>query len=488
MAFEASEEKVKPYRLVKYFTVSSLMVIFLGTLILSVLNTHWARRMLLEQSEDYALLLVENLNHQVLSQFIIPVALKFGKIQLRNKEQSERMDKVVRRTLHGFKVEMVNFYDPHHVVSYSFDKEKIGRENLGGTGFNKAIGGETLSRLTQSGSYWEIFVGVPKKVKIVTFAPLKAPLPLVGKSDPILGVVEIVQDLSDDYKAIFEFQIRVIITCTVVMTSLLLILVYLVKRGEGIIQRRNLERIRLKEQLAKAERLSSLGGMVAGISHEIRNPLGIIRSSAELLKKKMLKFDSQNTIPDIIIEESGRLNNIITDFLDFAKPKEPSLKVCNIEDVIEKNLTFLSSHIQSKGYVISRRFEDNLPNIMADHAMLYQAFLNIFINAMQAMPDGGRITVETYGENGNVCVHFKDEGKGAPEEILDKIWDPFFTTKETGTGLGLGIVKNIIDAHGGNIRLGNEDESGAKVTVELPVSDEDALGEDHDEKSKSTEQ
>ena len=145
-------------------------------------------------------------------------------------------------------------------------------------------------------------------------------------------MVEVVQDLSSDYLTIFNIQILVVITCTVVMGALLVVLIFVVKRGEGIIQKRAMERLRLKERLSKAERLSALGEMAAGISHEIRNPLGIIRSSAELLKKKVTKFDPSNTIPDIIVEEANRLNKIITGFINFARQRNPVLSPCRIED------------------------------------------------------------------------------------------------------------------------------------------------------------
>jgi signal transduction histidine kinase len=230
-----------------------------------------------------------------------------------------------------------------------------------------------------------------------------------------------------------------------------------------------MERLRLKERLAHAERLSSLGEMAAGISHEIRNPLGIIRSSAELLKKKIAKIDPQNTFPDIIVEEASRLNRIITDFINYAKPRNPNIVLCRVEEVVDKNITFLEAQNKERDYVIKKNFQNHLPEIMADSAMLYQSFLNILINAMQSMPDGGRILVEISSNDHGVTVHFDDEGQGIPSENLDKIWDPFFTTKEQGTGLGLGIVKNIVESHGGSIQIVNRPVRGARVTVELPL-------------------
>ncbi len=464
-----SVEKEKPFRLVKYFTFSSLIIIFIGSIALSMLNSHWARTKQKEDSEDYARLLIENLNHQIFLQFALPVALKYGKIQLRNPDQFEHLDKVVRSTLHSFHVETVNIFDMDNTVSYSFDKELIGKTNLGGSAYQKAIQGKFNTELVQTGNFWKILIGFPSESKLVTFAPLRAEKPMARLSGPILGVIEIVQDMSEDTAKIFRFQMQIIISCMVIMGILFVVLIFVVKKGEAIIQKRALEQIRLKEELSRAQRLSSLGEMVAGVSHEIRNPLGIIRSSAGLLKKKMEKLDPANTIPDIIVEESERLNNIITDFLNYARPREPNLSICRIDEVIDKNIAYLATQLSENRCKVDTQIGDNLPEIMADSEMLYQAFLNIFINAMQAMPDGGKISVNIFPVNGSVAVQIEDDGNGIDNEIMEKIWDPFFTTKEKGTGLGLGIVKNLIEAHGGNLNIENRTERGARVTIQLPA-------------------
>jgi two-component system sensor histidine kinase HydH len=125
--------------------------------------------------------------------------------------------------------------------------------------------------------------------------------------------------------------------------------------------------------------------------------------------------------------------------------------------------------MEEKGYAIKKDYQNFLPEIHADADMLYQSFLNILINAMQAMPGGGTIAVSIRSNGKFVTINFEDEGQGIADEILEKIWDPFFTTKEMGTGLGLGMVKNIIESHGGNIQIANRTEGGTRVTVELPV-------------------
>ncbi|MBU0993676.1 MAG: two-component sensor histidine kinase [Proteobacteria bacterium] len=470
----AGEEKIKPFRLIKYFTLSSLIVIFIGTLALSLVNSQLIQTILLKKNEEYALLLAENLNHQVFLQFIIPVTLKYGKVQLRNPEQFERLDKVIRSTLHSFKIDNVNIYDLNNIISYSFSTNMVGEPNIGGTGYKNAVDGKASSNFVQKGRFIEILIGKPKESKMITFAPLRVEKPLAGLSGRVLGVVEIVQNTTDDFNMIFNIQQRIIMTCSAIMGALFVTLLFVVKRGENIIEKQNIEKFKLKEELNRAQHLSSLGEMTAGISHEIRNPLGIIISSAALLKKKVAKIDPTNMIPNIILEESERLNHIVTDFLNFARPKPPSMTRCSINEILEKNITFLQTTIEKNGYHISKEFDLNLPSAMADPNMLYQAFLNILINAMQAMPEGGKISVRAFSDNDSISIIFEDEGKGISESLIHKIWDPFFTTKEKGTGLGLGIVKNIIESHNGLIEIMNISPRGVRVSIKLPHKDQES--------------
>ncbi len=447
---------------------------FLGAIVLSAFNIYWVRTILQKKSEDYALVLAENLNHQIWVQFIIPTTLQYGQIQLRKKKQYQRMDKVVRSTLHSFKVDMVNIHDMNNVISYSFDKDIIGEKHIAGTGYLNAINGISTSNLVQRGSFIELMLGLPKESRLITYAPLRME-PLSIASNPVLGVVEIIQDLSEDHAKVIKFQLQVIQTITVVMAILFIVLRTMVKRGERIIQKRTEERMLLKEELSRSKHLSALGEMTAGISHEIRNPLGIIKSSAELLKKKMKKLDPSNTIPDIIFEETLRMDEIISDFLNYAKPKSPSLTPCKLSDILNKNIAFLSHEITGKGHHVKTEFTEDLPDIQADADMLYQAFLNILINSMQAMPEHGEILIKTMFHDDMAVITFEDQGTGVPKENLDKIWDPFFTTKEKGTGLGLGLVKNIIESHKGTIKIENKQDSGVRVIIELPVMLEELI-------------
>jgi two-component system sensor histidine kinase HydH len=470
-------ERIKPFKLVKYFTFSSLIVILSGTLALSMVIAHRAETVLIKKSEDYALLMAENLNHQVFLQFVVPAYLKFGEvIQLRNKVLFERLDQVVRSTLHSFSVETVNiFARKENVIFYSFDKDLVGEKDLGGIDYLEALLGQSSSRLIRRGGFWRMLLGAPKESELRTYVPLRAEKPLSNIEGPILGVFEIVQDLSEDYRTIADFKYRIVVTSILVMGLLFVIIRYIVKRGEDIIAKRAEERLLLEQKLNQAERLASLGEMVAAVSHQIRTPLGIISSTAELLKRKLGPTDPQDQLTDLIVQEAKRLNTIVTDFLNSARPPTPNLMPCNVDDILEKNLRFLAPETEKNGYKIHKRLATHIGQIQADPGLLYEAFLNILMNAMQAMPEGGTITVELADRQDTLTIVFSDEGKGIPDDILKKIWQPFFTTKDKGSGLGLPVVRKIVEGHGGTVRIENGPLKGVQVTVTLPVGKGDRV-------------
>ncbi|MBI9075620.1 MAG: two-component sensor histidine kinase [Desulfatibacillum sp.] len=466
-----TRETVKPFRLVQNFTSISLVVIFAATLVLSMVLTQNARTVLMHRNEEYAILLANNLNHQVFQQFVIPTVQKYRRIQLSNEVQFSNLDSVVRHTLHGFNVDMVNIYNEESQIVYSFDPDLVGKKVQGGREYVNALEGVSGSKLMQSGSAWGIWMGRPERSTLKTYTPFFAEKPGSEKIDHVLGVFEVGIDLSNDYRTIFNFLLMVVGVSASVMLMLFLILRFYVGRGEAFLLQRAEERLKLEEQLSHAERLASLGEMAAGVSHEIRNPLGIIRSSAELLGKRA--GGPNNQLLDVIIEESTRLNDIITDFLNFARPSEPRFQECSITSLLDKNLAFLAPRLNQDGYLVERDTPPNLPPIWADPNLLYQSILNILINAMQAMPGGGTIFIKAWAETDSLIVAFTDQGSGITEEAMKKIWNPFFTTKERGTGLGLCVVRNIIEAHGGSVSMENSEDKGACIRVALPIGTHD---------------
>ena len=226
------------------------------------------------------------------------------------------------------------------------------------------------------------------------------------------------------------------------------------------------------KQIMQAEKMAAIGELAAGIAHEIRNPLGIITGSAETVRKHADR-KIREEMTNYILEESKRINGLINTFLDFARPKEPKLVSCDLSEVLEKTLLLLSPQAKTLGVEIKKEIPQKLLQVSIDADQMRQAFTNLGVNALEAMPQGGVLKV-TMLENaqGKIMLRFSDTGNGIPKEVQAKVFDPFFTTKEGGTGLGLSIVHRIITQHGGDISVEGEEGRGSIFTISLPLERE----------------
>jgi signal transduction histidine kinase len=178
--------------------------------------------------------------------------------------------------------------------------------------------------------------------------------------------------------------------------------------------------------------------------------------------------ESQKRLAGVIREESVRLNRIVTEFLDFAKPQTPNLRDCHLEEILKKNLLFLHPELDKRGIRVTHNLDGKSFLIRADHDLLYRAFLNIFLNSVQAMETGGHIHVQVQEEKDACVVEIRDTGSGISQENLKRIFNPFFTTKEKGTGLGLSIVQKIIEGHRGIMSIESSEGQGTKVMIRIP--------------------
>jgi signal transduction histidine kinase len=222
-------------------------------------------------------------------------------------------------------------------------------------------------------------------------------------------------------------------------------------------------------QIMQAEKMAAIGELAAGIAHEIRNPLGIITGSAETVQKHKDQKIREEMV-DYILEESKRINGLISSLLDFARPKEPKLESCDLKEVLEKILLLISPRARTLGVEIKKEIPQRPLRVSIDPDQIRQAFTNLGVNALEAMPNGGVLRVIVVEDSKDkVCVRFNDTGKGIPKEMQAKIFDPFFTTKEGGTGLGLSIAHQIITQHGGTILLEEKEERGSTFTIVLPL-------------------
>ncbi|RJP19429.1 MAG: sensor histidine kinase [Candidatus Omnitrophota bacterium] len=228
---------------------------------------------------------------------------------------------------------------------------------------------------------------------------------------------------------------------------------------------------KLEEQLRRQDRLAALGRMAAGVAHEIRNPLGIIRGSAELLRKRFGELPNEDGLSDFIIEEVNRLSRVVNDFLMFARPPLPSLEEMSVSSLFETILAYVKSQPGTEQYRIVEEIEPDLPPIAVDANLFRQAFLNLWLNAQQAMPDGGTITIRAQKMNHKeLAIEIADEGIGISPDHLDRIFDPFYTSKDNGTGLGLSLVHQIIDSHHGRVEVESIPKRGSRFRLIFPTA------------------
>ena len=235
-----------------------------------------------------------------------------------------------------------------------------------------------------------------------------------------------------------------------------------------------------QEEARRSERLAALGQMSAGLAHEIRNPLGVIKGSAEMLHQKLGESNAlASELAGYISTETNRLSALVTRFLDFARPLHAELAPQEITAVLDRALHDVSLTEKDQSVRVERHYEANLPLVPLDESLCEQAFVNLIQNAYDAMGNKeGTLRVTAARVNGanrdGVEVGIEDTGPGIPADLREQIFNPFVTTKKTGVGLGLSIVSRIIDGHHGTIRVesGGDDQRGARFVVFFPASEE----------------
>ncbi len=217
--------------------------------------------------------------------------------------------------------------------------------------------------------------------------------------------------------------------------------------------------------LLQAEKLSSIGQISAGLAHELKNPVAALKMLFQAFSERpdMTKEDAE-----IIYNEIKKIDNILTQFLGFVKQKEVYTSAIDINALIARVLSLATFDIKRSGIVVHKDMAEDLPPVKGDGALLEQVFLNLVLNSIQAMPQGGEIRISGKPDAGYVEVTVQDEGIGIPSNMRFKVFEPFFTTKEGGTGLGLSIAYNIVKTHGGEIYFNSVEKGGTVFTVRLP--------------------
>ena len=231
------------------------------------------------------------------------------------------------------------------------------------------------------------------------------------------------------------------------------------------------ERKQAEEALQRSEQMRIVGELAAGLAHEIKNPLAGIKVSIDVMIRELPLSPEDREVFIGAENELKMIESLIKSLLNFAKPPKPQFAAVDINRLLDTIMALSLKNPLFSSILVKKEFEEGLPEIMADSMQLQQVFLNLLLNAGESMTDGGILTVKTSSEQGSDFVHvaISDTGKGIPEEAIQKIFNPFFTTKPKGTGLGLAITRRLVEQHGGKIRATNNADGGASFIVSLPL-------------------
>ena len=473
----------------------SLLIVLMVSLGLSYFISNQTRTTLMERQEGLAVLLAHNLNNQIFQRFAVPTIRDYGHISLRNEKQRELMDSVVRSVIVGLPVSRLRVYEPSGKgVTYSTVEGEFGRMDLVPDDMSHVLRGEPGRPVIQSSlEIWEIPFHWPLKpgtIQLTTLFPLRGdayllrlaaqeylakeldlPPNFTVASTPLMGVLEVTQDITGDYVQVLLVQVAIVVMCllsSIIMFALLLLIIH---RAESVLKARLQKNLQLEKELQSTERLVSMGRVVASIAHEIRNPLGIIRSTVDLLQKRTANSSDKGTQRLLVAmhDETLRLSQTVNDFLDYARPRQPKQDPVELELVLSQIVAFVGSDFERAGISLSVHVEGDLW-VLGDKDLLYRAFYNVLVNGRQAITGQGSLEVTAKARGDKAVLAFKDSGPGFDTDIIDKSFEPFFTTKDGGTGLGLPIVHSIITSHGGEVHLANAEEGGAIVEVVLPLA------------------
>ena len=226
-------------------------------------------------------------------------------------------------------------------------------------------------------------------------------------------------------------------------------------------------------RLRRAESLASLTNMAAGVAHEIKNPLASMSIHLQLMKRQLgsCEVDTEELLEylGIVEEETERLNSIVSDYLLAVRSGNLQRSMSSLNDIISELLQFLCFEMKELRVIVVEKLDKNLPLVPLDEASMKQAILNLVKNAMEAMPNGGKIELETSRDADRIYLGVRDSGQGIPEEIAGKIFEPYFTTRSTGSGLGLTIVYKVVREHGGDIEVNSTPGRGTAFQVTLPI-------------------
>ncbi len=496
------------FHLMLYYSITSFIVIGIVSFLVGEVFSRIEKNDLIERSEKYAGYIVGHINHEMYEDFFTPTIGKYGYIDLENnQDQFERLDKVIKSNIYGFNLKKVYLFDMNSQIIYSNISEHVGYvlERGSNMQLDSAIKGAPASALQYPGMKDSKGVNVEESL-LESYYPVYEFNEGAINREKQVGVLEIYQNMKDLDIQITKAHRKAVIITGSSMGLMFLILLMIIKKASSVIclktdqlveARDHLEEKvgertqeikqtyeRLQEaqkRLNRSEKLAGIGTLAAGVAHEINNPLASVASCAEGLINRIDNVDfkskdDEDVFPDYlktICDETYRCKSIISKLLDFSRRQVPVPGKVDINSLLSDVVTLLRRQKELNKLSIELNFSSEPLVIYGDFNQLKQVSLNMILNAIDAIEDGGKIRISTGRSDDEAQIKFEDSGCGIASENLDKIFEPFFSTKAPGkgTGLGLSICYGIIEEHKGKILVSSDGAGeGTVFTIILPVA------------------
>ena len=490
-----------------YYSITSFIVIGIVSFVVGEVFSRIEKSDLIERSEKYAGYIVNHINLKMYEKFFEPAMSKYGYIDLENnRDQFKSLDKVIKSNIYGFNLKKVYLFDMNGQIIYSNISEHIGYvlEQGDNLQLDSAINGVSASALQEPGMKDSKGVLVEKSL-LESYYPVFEYKEGVVNREQQAGVMEIYQNMEELDIQIAKAHKKAVIITGSSMGLLFLVLLLIIKKASNVIRlktdqlveaRDNLEdKVRERTQkikqtyerlqetqkrLSRSEKLAGIGTLAAGVAHEINNPLASVASCAEGLIDRMDNVDfktkdDKEVFPDYlktIYDEAYRCKTIISKLLDFSRRQVPVFGKVNMNELVANVVNLIGRQKELQKLSIELNYSSESIIIYGDVNQLQQVLLNMILNAIDATADGGKIKITTKSVDNYVQIIFEDTGCGIAPENLDKVFEPFFSTKSPGkgTGLGLSICYGIIEDHKGKISVNSDGiGKGTTFTTFLPV-------------------
>jgi two-component system, NtrC family, sensor histidine kinase HydH len=451
--------RLAAFSLSRYFAVASMLVIATIAGVTAWLFSSNLERNLVEEAAAYARDISHTLNRAIYAHVPLPRGGEAPEgLRLRDPEQLRALDALVRERMSGLRILTVNLFDRSGTVLYSTKSGYIGYRSRANPGIDAALAERAATFLKRFELEQREHLE-PAHDLLETYTPFYEIDPTSGSPGRLVAVLELYQDARPITNKIAEGRREVVAITGALMGVLFLALFAIVRRGDLRI-RQLTDAIEYSNRQLQ-ESLASLGSMAAGVAHEIRNPIGIITSSAQLLGQTASLAPRDRELLGVLRDESARVERTVSEFVRFATPPRPNPTATHPAELLARVQSSLSPEAEQRGVALALELDADLPAITVDGELLHRALVNLALNALQVQSRGGSVRIEArHAPDKSVQICVCDRGPGIAEEDLDRVFQPFFSRRPGGTGLGLSIVQRIVTACGGRIAV----TSGARGT------------------------